>query len=262
MNRTAAALAALAAGLLAAFVFAPPVLAGDYTDERAITDAFRASFVEYWGTGQRNLTPGLETVVDYWFRYHLVKLGTAALLLAVLVALGAVLWKAFQRSTARRAGTASAGVAVTLLALFALVVLMANVQGAGAPFASLLPMLVDGHPADPALAGTLDQVRQRLAESPAPPAVDVMVDGFATYHAVMAVVAAVVAAGLMGVSVLAWRRFVRARATADRPARRAVASFAALMLLSSLAVTVVAVANTTVAADPAPALAAFFAGGW
>ncbi|MEV4510049.1 hypothetical protein AB0K00_13930 [Dactylosporangium sp. NPDC049525] len=262
MNRTAAALAALAAGLLAAFVIAPPALVGDFTDERDLTEMFRGAFVEYWGTGGRNLTPGLQTLVDDWFRYHLVKAVTAALLLAVLVALGAVLWKTFQAATGRRrAAVASAGAAVTLLVLSALAVVMANIQGMAAPFASLLPMLVDGDPADPALAGTLDQVRQRLADAPSAPAAGVMVDAFGHYHAVMAVVAAVVAAGLLSVSVVSWRRFARTPSP-DRPQRRAVASFAVLMLLAALAVTVVAVANTTVAADPVPALAALFDGSW
>ncbi|WP_327003064.1 hypothetical protein OHA72_49620 [Dactylosporangium sp. NBC_01737] len=251
MNRTAAALAALAAGLLAAFFAAPPALLGNPSA------SFRGAFVEYWRTGERNLTPRLRTIVDDWFRYHLLKAATAALLLVVLVALGAVLWKAFQRGAGRRGAVASAGVAVTVLALFSLAMVMANLQGMGAPFASLLPTLVDGAAPDAALSGTLGEVRQRLAASPAPPAVDVMVDDFAHYHAVMAVIATVAAAALLALSVVAWRRF--ARVGTDR---RAAGAFGALMALSSLAVAVIAVANTTVAADPAPALAAFFDGGW
>jgi len=41
---------------------------------------------------------------------------------------------------------------------------MANIQGAMAPFASLFPMLMDGTP-DAGLAATLAQARQQLAGS-------------------------------------------------------------------------------------------------
>ncbi|MDG6106828.1 hypothetical protein Daura_29700 [Dactylosporangium aurantiacum] len=254
-GRVLAALTALAVVSLAAFVLAPPLLVG------GSTGAFRAAFVEYWATGERDLTPRLHAVVDSWARYHLVKAVTAALLLASLTALGAALWRAYRHTTGRRAGIAAAGGAVTVLGLAAVALVMANVQGAASPFASLLPMLLDGPAADAPLAATLDQVRQRLTGDTAAPAAGVMVDAFAHYHAVMAVVAGTVAAALLAVSVAAGRRFLRTPA-GDRGIRRAVASFAALMLLSALAVAAVAVANTTVAADPAPALAAFFAGGW
>src|SRR6185295_15066159 len=106
----------------------------------------------------------LERVVDYWFRYHVAKAVIATILLIVLVALGVLLWKAFLRAgglgAGRRVALASAGVLVTMLAVFSLAMVMANIQGAVAPFASLLPMLTDG-PTDGELAGTLDQVTQR-----------------------------------------------------------------------------------------------------
>lgn len=247
-----AVLAAVAAALVAAFVVAPPALAGvgsdaDLGDERRLTDAFRAAFVGYWRSGDRDLPPDLQSVVDYWFRFHVVKAVVAALLLIVLVALGAKLWKAFPRS-GNRVVVAAAGVFVTLFALLALATVMANVQGAAAPFASLLPMLVDG-PVDGDLAGTLEQVRQQLAAGgPVSPAVDVMVDDFARYHAAMAVIATIVAVGLVGATVVLWRRSHRV--------------FAALFALVAVLVAVVAVANAGTAADPAPALLAFFEGGW
>lgn len=254
-GRVLAALTALAALSLVAFFLAPPLLVG------GSTGAFRAAFVEYWATGERDLTPRLQAVVDSWARYHLVKAVTATMLLATLAALGAALWRALLHGTARRAGTAVAGAAVTLLGLFAVAVVMANVQGAAAPFASLLPMLLDGPAADAPLAATLEQVRQRLTGEAAAPAAGVMIDAFAHYHAVMAVIAGTVAAALLAASVAAGRRFARTPA-GERGTRRAAASFGALMLLSAFAAATVAVANTTVAADPAPALAAFFAGGW
>jgi hypothetical protein len=138
---------------------------------------------------------------------------------------------------------------------------MANAQGAVAPFASLLPMLVD-RPADGPLADTLGQVRQRLgAGDRTAPAVDVMVRDFARYHEAMVVIAAVVAIALAAGGVLLWRRF-SATAPAQRRARAVLGAFGGLAAALALAVVAVVVANTTVAADPAPALLALFNGGW
>jgi hypothetical protein len=272
-GRALARLVALAVALVAALVVAPGTLAagrsgGGFGDERSLSEALREPFVEYWSSGDRNFSPGLERVVDYWFRYHVAKAVIAAILLIVLVTLGVLLWKAFLRAGGLGAGKgtalASAGVLVTMLALLSLVTVMANVQGAVAPFASLLPMLALGA-TDGELADTLDQVRQRLADSPraggqTPPALDVMISDFSRYHVALAVVAAIVAVVLIGMSVVLWKRFART-GSSDRRTRRVLGSFGVLSALLSLIVIVIGVANTTTAADPAPALLAFFDGG-
>jgi hypothetical protein len=186
----------------------------------------------------------------------------------VLVALAVLLWRAFLQTdglaTGSRTALASAGTVVAPLALFALTVLMANIQGAVAPFASLLPLLMGGTP-DASLAGPLAQARQQLAGSHrtsghTPPALDVMVSDFARYHAALAVVAAVVVVALLGLSVVFWRSFTRV-SSADRRTRRVLGCFGVFSALSSLIVAVVMVANATTAADPAPALLALFNGG-
>jgi hypothetical protein len=273
-GRVLATLVALVAALVTAFVVAPATLAaggsGDgFVDERHLTQALREAFVGYWRSGARNFSPDLESTVDYWFRYHVAKAVIAATLLILLVALGVLLWKAFLRAGGLRAGKraalASAGVVVTTFALFSLVTVMANVQGAVAPFASLLPMLTGGA-TDGELADTLDQVRQRLADSrsagdPAPPAIEVMINDFTRYHVAMAVLAAIVAVVLIGMSVVLWTRFARTGPSEGRT-RRVLGSFGALSALVSLVAIFVAVANATTAADPAPALLAFFEGGW
>jgi heme/copper-type cytochrome/quinol oxidase subunit 2 len=267
-------LVALAVALVAAFVVAPPTLAasgpdGGFVDRRGLTEALRDAFVDYWRSGDRDFPPGLERLVDYWFRYHVAKAVIAAILLIVLAALGVLLWKAFLRAgglgARGRAALASAGVLVTMLAVLSSATVMANVQGAVAPFASLLPMLAVGD-ADGELADTLDQVRQRLADSAsggdlAPPALEVMVNDFSRYHVAMAVIAAIVAVVLIGVSAVSWKSFA-ATGSSDRRTRRVWGLFGVFSALSSLVVIVVAVANTTTAADPAPALLAFFDGGW
>jgi hypothetical protein len=137
---------------------------------------------------------------------------------------------------------------------------MANIQGAVAPFASLLPML-PGSPSGP-LADTVTQITQRLAGPAAvPPPLDVMIDDFARYHAVMAVIAAVVAIVFISVSVLSWKAFAATARTGTR-ARRLFASLGVVSALIVTASILLVVANATVAADPEPALLAFFQGGW
>ncbi|WP_449060968.1 hypothetical protein [Planomonospora algeriensis] len=273
-GRLLAVLAALAAALAAAFVVAPSTLAasgqdGGLADRRVLVAALREAFVGYWGSGGPDLPPDLRSVVDHWFRYHVAKGVIAAILLIVLVALGVLLWKAFLRAgghgAARSAALASAGVLTTMLGLFSLLAVMANVQGAVAPLSSLLPMLTAGETGG-ALAGTLDQVRRRLAGSldggdPIPPALEVMISDFSRYHAVLAGVAVVTAVVLIGMSVASWQRFARTDPS-DRRARRVLGSFGVLSALLSPAVIVIGAANTASAADSAPALLAFFEGGW
>jgi hypothetical protein len=263
-----ASLACTAVALMAAFVVAPQTLAasrssGGFADSDALSDAFREAFAAYWSSGEQRLTPGLESVVGYWFRYHVAKGVIASVLLIVLVAIGVLLWKAFARAgdlgAGRSAVLASAGVGVTMLAVFSLAAVMANVQGALAPFASLLPMLALDAPA-------LDEIRQQLAESIAAdgqtsPALEAMIGDFARYHVALAVVAAIVAAILIGTSIVLWKRFAATPSSARRT-RRVLGSFGVLTAVLSLVTIVIAVANTTTAADPKPALLAFFNGGW
>ncbi|MGW7099620.1 hypothetical protein [Streptomyces sp. NPDC054838] len=270
-----ALLVTLAVAFGATFVVAPGPLAasggsgGNYVDQRNLTEALRQAFVAYWSSGDRDFSPGLDRVVNYWFRYHVAKAVIAALLLIVLVALGVLLWKVFLRvgslRAQRRAALASACVLVTLLALFSSAAVMANVQGVVAPFSSLLPML-GGSATDAGLADTLDQVKQQLADSPGtgdrtPAALAVMIDDFARYHVPMAVTAAIVATILVGMSLASWKRRARTEPS-DRRTRRVWWYFCVLSALLSLVLVVVAVANTTTATDPAPALLAFFEGGW
>lgn len=266
-------LSALVVALGLAFVFAPRVLASkpdsSFDQESDLRAAFRPAFVEYWRSGAPDFPPSLNTVVDYWFRYHLAKAFIAAMLLVVLIAFGLLLWKTFLRAGDRgpstRYGLASAGSLVALLGVSASVLLMANIQGTITPFASLLPMAT-GTGAAPDLTETLDQIKQRLADSQStgartPPALELMINEFARYHAVMAVIAAIMAILLLGAAVALWMRFAKTQRS-DTRTRRVLAAFGVLTPLFSLAIIVVAVVNTATAADPTPALAALFDGGW
>jgi hypothetical protein len=273
-DRLLAMLVALVVVLATVFVVAPPRLAAtgpatDLADERHLVAAFRTAIVGYWRSGDGDYPPDLQRVVDYWFRFHLIKGGIAALLLIVLGVLTVLLWRAFLRADGlgfgRRAALVSAGSAAPMLALGALVVVMANVQGAMAPFASLFPLLIGGTP-DARLAGPLAQARQQLAGSHrtsgyTPPALDVMVSDFARYHVAMVVISACVVVALLSLSAMSWRGFARA-GSADRRSRRVWLWFAVSSALWSLIVAVVLVANAGTAMDPAPALLALLNGGF
>jgi hypothetical protein len=274
-GRLLTVLSALAVALGAAFVFAPHFLAattpgGGFADQRAIVAALRPAFIDYWNSGHRAYSPGLERLADYWFRYHVAKAAMAALLLIVLVVLGLRLWKACMGAVGpgmgrTRVALASAGALVTALALFSVAMVMANIQGAVAPVSSLLSML-PFHTSDRQLTDAFGQIRQGLAAYPSagdrtPPPLQMMVSDFARYHATLAVLATIVALVLAGMSVVAWRRFAQT-GSSERRMRYAHGSLGVLWALVSLGVIVVDVANIGTAMDPAPALLAFFNGSW
>ncbi|WP_314172255.1 hypothetical protein [Streptomyces winkii] len=260
--------------LVAAFNFVPRPLAASmsgtgYDDQRTFIDSLSEAFVDYWSSGDRNLSPGWKKLIEYWVYYHAAKAVIAAILLIVLIALGVLLWKAFLRADGLRAGSrvalASAGAVVAALALCALVTTEGNFQDATVPFSSLMGWL-PVHASHGELADTLDQVRQHLAHYPdtgdrTPPALKVMVSDFSRFHVVRVVTATIVAIVLAGASAVSWKRFARTGAS-DRRTRRVFRSFGLVSALLSLAVIVVAAANVAVTADPAPALLDLFRGGW
>jgi hypothetical protein len=273
-GRALAVLAAFAAVLMPAVFFAPHMLAANgseagFADQRNLINAVSNAFDQYWKSGGGDFTPDMERVVDYWFRFHLAKALIAAALLIVLIALGVLLWKAYLRvggmGTGQRVFLASAGVLVTMLGVLSLLMFMANVQGTIAPLTSLLTMLpVSAHSGK--LAGTLDQVREQLADYPSAgsgtsPALEVMISDNALYHVAVAVMAAILVVVFIGVIVVLWRRLART-GSSDRRTRRVLGSFGVLTAMSTLAMIVLTVANVSVAADPAQGLLGFFNGGY
>jgi hypothetical protein len=272
-GRALALLGVLAAALGAAFVVAPGVLAGrtpggGYSDEQALITGMRTSFVEYWRSGDRDYPAGLERIVDYWIDYQGVKAVTAALLVAVLLLLGARLLRPLitpgRLARGRGAVLASSAALAATAAFAAAVIAMANIQDVVAPFASLISLLPVGSSSAP-FAETVGQVRQRLAAYPhpggrTPPALQAMVSNFALYHATLVALLAILAVVLIAMSITSWKRRARTAPT-ERRIRRTLAvagTFPALLLMPVL---IVALANLTTVAHPAPALLAFFNSG-
>ncbi len=267
-DRALATLAAVAAALVAAFVVAPRVLASawpgrSFGNQDDLVAGVREAFVDYWASGHSELSPGLQAMGDYWVRYHVAKAVIATLVLVTVVVFGILLGRRYVSSgdlgAGRRAVLVTAAVFATMLAAVSAAAVMANIQGAIAPFSSLLSMLPVGEP-EGALADAADEIALRLADGQRTPALETMIGDFADYHAAMAVIAGFAGAGLLGLSALSWTLFVRVGAS-DRRTRRVLGWIGVLSAVASLSLVVVAVANAGTAADPVPALEAFFAAG-
>lgn len=258
-------LTALTGAVLVALFVLPNALARSYVNVGNVGEVVRRGFVVYWRSGSQNPPGELEDAITFWFRFHLVKAGVAALLLAVVVALGVVLWRrSRQRADGRTGSRLALGLSqtpVALIGLFALVVLLANLQGAAAPFASLFPMLTSGG-GGTELGTTLTQVQDQLVAYPGgahAPALTRMVDDLTTYHVVFAALTGVLALALAGTSVVVWRRL---RTASDARSRRTIKVTGTASALLAALVLVVVLANISTATHSPEALAALFAGGW
>jgi hypothetical protein len=272
-GRALVALAAFTAALLPAVFLAPQYLAangseGGFVHQRNIIKAAGDAFVGYWGSGRRDLTPGMQRMVDYWFRFHVVKAGLAAILLIALVVLGRQIWTAYVKGDSlgagARAGLVSAGVLVLALGLLSLVLVVANVQGAIAPFTSV-ETLVPVNARHGQLAVTLDDVRRNLSDSqhagqPTRPPLATMISDNARYHRTLVVISAILATASIGICVVLWKR-IAGLGPADRCAKRTLRWFGALSIAFSLVAVVLFLANMSNAAHPAEGLAGFFGGG-
>ena len=237
-NRRTAYLLAAALILAACFFLAPATLAGgDFgalTDGHLVESAFRAELVASWQSGDQTMTPGLIHLIDYWRRYHAIKIVIATALLGVLVALGI--------SSRPRALRYVFGA----LGLFALMLVMVNVQATAAPLTALLQALP--MPDSAQTSRTYHEIGQALAGQRSAPVLDAMVVSFGRYHAVMAVETAVVALGFVIGSARAWR---------SRQCARLPGTISALLAVGLLVATA---ASTYVSQDAASALPRYFAG--
>ncbi|MBJ8345811.1 hypothetical protein [Antrihabitans sp. YC2-6] len=251
-RRAIAFLVAAAVLLSIGFVVAPAPFAGGgygtFYDNSPLVDSLGVNFADYRRAGTGIPSPGLQDIIDYWSRYHVVKALLATLLLGVLIALGIQLWGKF-RDARTTTSLVAGGVAVTILAVVALILVIANIQGALAPFASLLPLV-------PAVQ--LDEVGRAFADAGASshdPVLAAIESDFVRYHAILAGIAAVATVALIAANVLFWRLFANA---ADSRIRRASAAFGISGALLALGLLVVIAANVSTAMAPSEPLRNFF----
>jgi hypothetical protein len=267
-DRAAALFLAILTVLLAAgFVLAPRALTGSGpTHGHSLSAAASQAFTAYWQSGRQSYPSALADLVAYWRRYHLVKAGFAVSLTIALCWLAHILWRSLLRAGRLRPATTTAAVVsgstVTALAFGSVLVVMATIQGALAPFSSLVSLLPVGH-GDPALAESAGQIQHDLAEHQAlprtPATLGEIIDDFQRYHAVLAAQAAILAVVLIGLSMLMWRRAPTAGRAVPRakPLLRLLAT--AFALLTAI-VLIVGAANISTALNPDPALQLVFGG--
>ncbi len=255
----------VAGALTVAVVVAPFRLAsvwldGVYPDRAAVVESLSAAVVRFWSADATATGPDLALPVAFWWRFHLIKAVLAALLLVMMVVLGSRTWGAYTRTTTagRRAVVGALAAAEGVLALLALLVTVANLQGVVAPLSSALGLLPLGAP-EPALAQTTDEIRQALGAGTPGPALQALVADFTRYHVAMAVLGTLVTVGLLAAAVALWRR--RAGVPDAQPRGRGLLAVAAVAVLVTAAFfAVVTAGNVSTVADPAPALLAFFEG--
>lgn len=247
--------------LLVAFVVAPAVLAGggygSVVDNRPLERAVVGGFTDYLTSDSDELTPHLRAVVDYWFRFHVVKAILAALLLLALAALAVALRRSRQQLDSRPGVYTAAIVTVWTFATGAALAAMANIQGAVAPLSSTLSLLPSDR-SDSRLAASLDEARQRLAAGSVDtghPALERLIDDFVTYHAVFAALAAAAVLAVLALGLRLARLDDQLGSATRRRWRRGIVTATAV-----IALLVVAVANLTTALSPEPALITFLQG--
>lgn len=255
-----------AGALTVAAVVAPSRLASvwagvEYGTATDLADAISMGFIHFWSTRDVTFGHDLDQVVRYWGHFHFIKSGFAAILLVVLIRLAQRMARAYVHARDRRRGFlgGAAGVFVTGWMLLALVVLVANVQGAVAPLSSALSLLPLGT-SDPVLTATTTEVRIALTEGAHLPILSVLVNDFILYHAVMAALGIAVSAGLLLVSTILWRRR-RQMPRSKRPSKRVFNCTIGGMMMLTVFFGIVTVANLSTVARPIPALADLFVGG-
>jgi hypothetical protein len=195
----------------------------------------------------REASSALTDPTRFWRWFHIVKavLSLAALITSSLLVARA--WRARRGAPTRgrRFGWAVLASGGALVAAIAVVLVLANVQGALAPLSSLLSFLpLSGR--SPHLTDAVTALNASIGSTQPTPTATAIVRDFAVYHAVVAVLMAVVTVlvGAWAVRVACARRWGSAAVL--------TATVAIFALLT--------VANTGTAFAPAPALQSFLTG--
>ncbi|WP_148615308.1 hypothetical protein [Nocardioides rubriscoriae] len=199
-----------------------------------------------------------------WREFHVVKALLAGVLVAVLAGLASVVRRKAEATDGGRGRwpllAAYSGVALWLLA--AVSVLLANVQGSVAPFASVASLLPTERPGGE-LGGVLASLRQAVQADPPRSGAGIpgeLLGDFVVYHAVLAVLALATGGVLMTLAL----RAVLARSRLHAEGRSPRPTWLLQTTLYGAAgafFVLLALANTSTWIDPVPALVATLGGG-
>lgn len=228
---------------------------GGYPDVGALADTVTAGFVRFAATG--SLSADLSETVNYWQRFHLIKALLAAALLVLLLAVGSRIWGAYARtpSLGRRTLLGLGGLLQSGMAVLALVIAVANIQGALVPLSSVLGLMPLGGD-DAALNAAVAQI----ASHPHQSAFEYLLADFARYHAMMVAIGAMVTIGLLMYALHLLRRRVRLP-KAERRMRWVLLAGTALTLVLAAFFALITAANLSTWIEPLPALLGFLNGG-
>ena len=183
----------------------------------------------------------------FWRWFHIAKavLALAALVSAVVLVSRARRARRATSTTARRLAWASVTTVGSLVAALSVVLVLANVQGAVAPMSSVLSFLpMSGK--SPELVNAVTDLNASIGSGHPTSTAAAIIRDFATYHAVVAVLLALVTV-LAGVATVP---VARARRWGSVVGLAATVSIFAVLTL----------ANASTAVAPTPALQSFLAG--
>ena len=233
------------------------------TGQAALVAASESAFVHTDLGGRATDSEALAELTARWREFHVVKAAVALLLVLVLARLASDMRRTVEAAGHdRRRWPLLAGYAgVVLWLLGGLTVLLANVQGAAAPLASVASLLPTGHGSG-ALEPVLGGLRRALQAETPPPVAGVAGDllgDFTVYHAVLAVLAAAAGTTLTTLSLRAMSGRWRLRGS-DEPLRLTLAARATLYGAAGGCFLLLALANTSTWIDPVPALVASLGG--
>lgn len=260
-SRTGLALATILAVALGIATMALPPLVAEWSSPSGLTvarlpDTVSAGFTRWMSSATSAPAAPLSDAVTFWAVFHVAKVVLAIALLSALVIVGRRVWGRATSAETRtaRAGWTAAGVLGAGLPVLALLVVLANIQGAVAPLSSVMSFLPVG--TSPAAA----QVRAELATGDYGPVTITLIADFRLYHAALVGCLAVVLAGLGAAIVVMLVRRARMPRAAVVPRRLLTFGTAALLLLCA-ALGLTLLANLSTVADTAPALSGFFGTG-
>jgi hypothetical protein len=241
------------AALIAAFVVGPAALLndryGEYDDMATLPGRVAASLVEFCRGRTSTMPSSLAELVDYWFRWHAIKVAICVPMVVVSVLLVAALWSRYLRAGRRSAVWYLAGATGSMVcAALALGVLILNIQATSVPVVALLPLV----PAD-AGGGPAELLRAAMnngsGEQASPAALSVLLDEVARYYWILAFLSGVSAVAGFAAGIVSWRR----RATARR-GRGMYAALTVVTVLTAGVMLMVFVVSTYSALTPSDAL--------
>jgi len=247
-------------------VFAVPALLislRGFTGEAGLVAASESAFLHADLGGRVADSDALAELTAQWREFHLVKAAIAGILVVTLAGLASALRQqaaGAERDRRRRLLVAAYG-GVVLWLLGALTVLLANVQGAVAPFASVASLLPAGR-GHRELGGVLADLRQAVevdTVSPVGGIASELLGDFILYHAVLAVLGAAAGVVLTTLALRAvlvrWR--LRATGRSGQPTWVLQTSLYGAVGVFFL---LLALANTSTWLNPVPALVATLGG--